>query len=291
MRYFPFIYILFIFVSPALAQEKSAKKGTHVIDLFEGETGRVKKRNGPLIIESGEQSAFGGVSGEDGFKLKFQRGGNGIFVPALINGKKVYFLFDTGATTTTLNTEIAQKTRVLPERDAPVAVMSTANGNIRAPFGVIDNLKLGGRSHYNVSYSLCDNCPSGTFKGKPIAGLLGMNVIGRYRASIDDEKGVVELTPLKSGDNRIRDIRPFVEVVPQGGLQGKEEVMISVLIRNKGKTPIKKITVKLHCQDQKVGKKKIKNLKGRKEKRVTITVPSAGCGQPRIELVSAEWGR
>lgn len=285
MRYFILIFLSCLFVTPVSAQTKTKKKN-RVIDLFKGE----KSAGASVVIETGEQVDFDAVSGQAGFQLKFQRGGNGIFVPAVVNGKKVYFLFDTGATTTTLNAKIARRAGAFPEGDAPVAILSTANGNIKAKYGVIKNLKLGGRSHFKVSYALCVACPSGKFKGKPIAGLLGMNVIGRYRASIDDEKGVVDLVPLKSAANRVRDIRLFLEVQPVGGSQGRHAIKIKVLVRNRGKIPVKNIKIKLHCQDQKVGKKTISKINGRSKKNITISVPSARCGMPRVELTHAKWG-
>lgn len=276
--------ILGLFSATLFAQEKES----HVIDLFEGEEAPALQTKTKLVIESNNTSDFGSVSGRPGFELKFQRGGNGIFVAAKINSKKVYFLFDTGATTTTLNPTIAKAARVFPAADAPLAMMQTANGSVGSQFGVIGNLNLGGRPHFNVSFALCEACPSGKFKGRPIAGLLGMNVIGRYRASIDDEKGVVEMMPLKGFNNRIRDIRPFLRALPIRGVQDRGHVKITVMLQNLSEFSIKKLNIELTCSDKKKGQKTL-GLKGHSKKRVSIKIASAKCGQPSLDILYASW--
>lgn len=157
--------------------------------------------------DGGETSSFDG-----GFTLRFERTGTTILVPATVQGRAVYFVFDTGASYTTLSGAFAKSAGIFPGPKAPIVQFQTANGTSEAPLGVIDSLSFGGRSHSGVTYSVCDSCPAGVHKGKPVVGLLGMNLLGRYRTSFDHGAGVIEMSPSESYSDQWRDIQPFLDV-------------------------------------------------------------------------------
>lgn len=87
---------------------------------------------------SGEPSAV-----QAGKGLRIRKSPDGHFwVAALVNGEKVHFLIDSGATTTSLSSETARRAGVRVDGGFPTLVQ-TANGVVSARRGTIDTLKVG----------------------------------------------------------------------------------------------------------------------------------------------------
>lgn len=189
------------------------------VNLFEGED---VEPSGGLQIESasgGMSSSLAANAGKSGVgtKLNFVRRGGSIFVEAKVNGKPVYFVFDTGASITTLTPAFASAIGAAPGGKSPTIITQTANGTRAARVGMISTLSLGGQNLTNVSFTTCPSC-GGALAGqkRPIVGLLGMNVLGRYSVRMNDAEGVVELFPSVGHDERIADIRPWLSTKMQG---------------------------------------------------------------------------
>lgn len=245
------------FAAVAFSSAVSAQEG-EVIDLFENQ-GELQAK--PITVESldGRTSSAARVEFDEGdssgrydggLTLRYERNGSAIIVPAKIEGREVYFLFDTGASFTTLSSAFAKKVGILPKKGYPATMVQTANGPTLARFGLINSIQLAGRSHSGVTYTICDACPSGTHKGKPLVGLLGMNVIGRYRTSFDDARGVIEMIPTHTYSDRARDIEPWIQVSYDGGKrkgkEGKQLVFVG-RVRNNAPRRIDRMTVAFTC--------------------------------------------
>ena len=78
------------------------------------------------------------------------------WVEARLNGEKVRFLVDSGATMTTIDRDTATRAGVLvsPQRDQ---IVRTGNGMIRVSTGRADELQVGGITRSDVGLQVADN--------------------------------------------------------------------------------------------------------------------------------------
>ena len=197
---------LMVGVSALAGAPASAQQPDEAIELF----GPAEASGeGPAIENSG---ARGGASAHRVLRLKYVRRGQSILVEATAQGRPVYFLLDTGASSVTLTPEFARQIGVAPEPGAPKIRMNTANGQRIARVGRLPQLMLGGRAHRDVTFLTCSSCgQAASGLDRPVVGLLGMNVLGRYRMNLDDAQGVVELTPSRGSPKPRRRVEPDAE--------------------------------------------------------------------------------
>lgn len=103
-------------------------------------------------------------------KITLQRQANGhFFLPILVNGKKVNFLIDTGATRTAITTEVAKQIGLSFDYHTKAA---TANGEIDAYTTKISVLDFGSVKLFDIPAIILPNMD--------VAGLLGMNVLQQF---------------------------------------------------------------------------------------------------------------
>jgi aspartyl protease family protein len=85
----------------------------------------------------------GTVAVQAGETLRIKQSLDGHFwVEGALNGKKVRFLIDSGATTTSISTETARRAGIKPSSGMP-ALVQTANGTVSVDRGRADTLKVG----------------------------------------------------------------------------------------------------------------------------------------------------
>jgi aspartyl protease family protein len=78
-----------------------------------------------------------------GEELRIRKSPDGHFwVEARLNGEKVSFLIDSGATTTSISVETARRAGIEPSRGFP-ALVQTANGQVPVARGRAERLKVG----------------------------------------------------------------------------------------------------------------------------------------------------
>ena len=106
-----------------------------VLFLFRGEAGEAWSRAKADIL--GQHATVSGNT------LRIPMSDDGHFwVDAEVNGKRVEFLIDSGATTTALSSTVARDTGV--EADSPIPViLDTANGSVDAQTARIERLRVG----------------------------------------------------------------------------------------------------------------------------------------------------
>jgi hypothetical protein len=163
-----------------------------------------------ITIESSGGTNTTSFSGR--ITLEFDKRGSSMLVPAEVAGKSVYFLFDTGATFTTLTPSFARSIGASPPKNAPSTVSRTANGRRRFEFGIVPSITLDGRVHRNITYGACSACGGITYRGKPVVGLLGLNLLRRYRIDVDHSAGEIQLEPGPHYSDRTHDIAPWIDV-------------------------------------------------------------------------------
>ena len=283
-------FVLLTFACVAHAQETDGRK---TIDLFDDQ-GSMQAT--AIEVESGgDSSDFGSDAPESvgiggGFMLKFERTGNTILVPAQVGSKSVYFIFDTGAAFTSLTSDIARQAGFYPGSDSPSITLTTANGPRAALLGVMRSLTFGGRRHSGVTFTILDE-RFGMYKGKPVVGLLGMNVIGRYQTNFDHGRGELLMRPAGDYSDRWRDISPFLQVRHDKteAARGGKSVNVFVKATNRAPRTIDQLTFRVRCDDGTT----TTDSKRRVAAGSTVTLKlnfAKACQNPsRPEVVDARW--
>ena len=93
------------------------------------------------------------------------------WVDARLNGHDVKFLVDSGATTTTVDRQIAKQAGI-PISERRDQYVRTGNGIIRVASGVADELTVGGITRHQVALEIADNDD---------LNVLGMNYLSSLR--------------------------------------------------------------------------------------------------------------
>lgn len=170
--------------------------------------------------------------------------GTAIFVDVGLEGyggrhaKKTY-LFDTGASYTTLSTQAAAELGIVIPEDAPVLEFDTAKGRRESRMVYLPALRLGQVRIEGLVVSVCDKCINGRH-----TGLLGQNVMRRFLARIDFQGGRMLLIP-RTGEtrpNRAYDIGPMVQMEVEGDpVMWGDRVHWVIEVHNRSTVPIRDV--------------------------------------------------
>jgi hypothetical protein len=142
-----------------------------------------------------------------------------VLVPVRVNGKGPYhFVIDTGATTTTLDAELATELRL---RATGVTEVVTSGGTFRSPMGSVDELSVGAArfSSLAISWMPLDELRR---DDRRITGIIGQDILGRRTLVIDYERRRIELTadPCRSDDAGVdlawAEGRPMIRAAVRG---------------------------------------------------------------------------
>jgi aspartyl protease family protein len=97
------------------------------------------------------ESGNGGQVVAAGGEVRIRKSLDGHFwVNAEVNGREVRFLVDSGATTTSISSDTAERTNIVPSGGFRVAV-STANGMVQAQRGRIERIEVGTIERRNLA--------------------------------------------------------------------------------------------------------------------------------------------
>jgi len=172
-------------------------------------------------------------------------GGTAIFVDAVLEGHtgryvELPYLFDTGASFTTISSQTAADLGIEIPQDAPVLTFNTASGPRESRMVYLPAVRIGQVRVEGLLVSVCDGCVN-----KRHSGLLGQNVMRRFFVQIDFLTGRTLLVPrvLDERPNRAYDIEPVVDM----DLDGAPEVWLGrirwiVTVKNNGSVPIRDVT-------------------------------------------------
>ncbi len=204
------------------------------------------------------------------------------------------YLFDTGASFTTITTELARKIGIPIPSDAPMLKFNTATGPRESKMVFVPRLSLGDVEIPGLLVSVCDSCAN-----EHTQGLLGLNVMREFIIQMDYNRREMELLPRihESGPNRAYDIQPVIEME----VEGRREIWLNrvrwvVLVRNKGTEPIERVLPRVEFSDgptlygEKIGRIEPGEV-GRSRVKGKVQVPRGSEGPFfTLTIVEAYWG-
>lgn len=217
-------------------------EATRIIDaLGSSAASRISETNpASLSQHPPDESAERGRAEDLAIEIPFGEGGNGIFVDIELEGPKARlrqrYLFDTGASYTTMTTELAEKLGIEIRDDAPTLEFNTAAGPRRSKMVYLPYLHIGNQTVSGVLVSICDACATSRYPG-----LLGINVMREFYVDMDHRAQKMRLVPrvYDGPANRAYDIEPTLEL----SIAGRPELWLrhvrwKALIRNRGTVPV-----------------------------------------------------
>jgi clan AA aspartic protease (TIGR02281 family) len=198
LRFFwpPLVFLLFLFLVSLAAQSRSAdlyrwldERG--VVHFSDNEHNippefreNVTRIRGLSPSKPSNNPAFTGRA-----SVPLIKKGLTAVVEARINSTtKANFIVDTGASYTVISEHVARELKIDLEKKHPKIRLQTANGVIEVPLVTLDSIEISGLRVDDLAAAVHDFS-----KDTNIAGLLGLNFLGKFRMDLDTEKGVLVL--------------------------------------------------------------------------------------------------
>lgn len=200
--------------------------------------------HGDATLEEWTAQADGHVERDKAISVPFTEEGTAILLDVGFDtpggGKLMLpYLFDTGASFTTVSSETAAKLGIAVPDDAPVLTFNTASGPRESRMIHLPSLWLGDVEIRGLLVSVCDGCVNDRHHG-----LLGHNVMREFFAQIDFKNQRMVLLPrvAERKPNRAYDIEPVVDL----RVEGTPEVWLGrvrwvVRVNNRGSVPIRDV--------------------------------------------------
>lgn len=183
--------------------------------------------------------------GDDQIVLPYEGEGRRMSVPVSFGNagreRELEMMFDTGATYTTLSTSDLERLGAAPTEQDPVIVLHTANGERQAKVVLVDHVWLGDLRIDGVAVAVCDDCG-----GPDVAGLLGLNVSGRFNLTIDADRREVVFTRRENEDRKL-DIKPFVDLSATFTRFPGGRVEVTVRLANRASRMISSAVASVRC--------------------------------------------
>jgi len=117
-------------------------------------------------------------------QIPYQSVGGNMLVNGKVNGVSIRFIVDTGASFVVIPPSIARQAKIRIESAGKV-MLNTANGRVQAPLVRLKRLDVASISMRGVSAAVQD------IGGDGITGLLGMNVLGKYKMTVDQQHNLL----------------------------------------------------------------------------------------------------
>lgn len=173
--------------------------------------------------------------------VPFTEEGAAIFLSIELEGydgrsKPVDYLFDTGASYTTITSDTARELGIEVPDDAPTLEFNTASGLRKSRMVHLPALRLGDVRIPGLLVSVCDSCAT-----ERTGGLLGLNVMREFLVQMDYQGNRMRLIPrIHEGQpNRAYDIEPVLDIA----VEGRPEIWLGrirwvVTLTNNGTVPL-----------------------------------------------------
>ena len=221
-------------------------------------------------------------------EIPYETAGTSMMVPVTFEGPTgknvtVDMMFDTGATLTTLNSAVLRRLGVVIPKNAPVIESSTAAGPRTSRILRLDRIWLGEQAIEGVTISECEECAIGGS-----AGLLGMNVSGRFLITIDTVKQDLTLHPRQDDRGATYDVMPWLSVSSRYLSRGRSGDA-KVTVHNRSAAHVQELTVLLSCDvDMEVT---IVDIPAQGEQHKTVTMPpGTRCHNGyNLQVLAAQW--
>lgn len=222
----------------------------------------------------------------DGVVLPFEGQGRTMAIPVTFEGRGAsqerWMLFDTGATLTTLNAATLAELGLSVPEDAPEVSLRTAAGQQTASVVFIDRLWIGGLLVEGVTVAVCEACAD-----EETAGLLGLNVSGRFRVTVDASSRTLVLQPRESPDHGV-DLSPWlsVEATAVHWSDGRIEVELSA--ESQIDRSVSEVTVEIRCEQSFSATLREIPPMGRAE--ATVSLPlGVSCDGYSVAMTKGRW--
>ncbi len=222
----------------------------------------------------------------DGVVLPFEGEGRSLSLPLQIEGatgvEELWMLFDTGATLTTLNLSAIERLGVTVPQDAPEVTLRTASGERTAKVVLIDRMWLGGLPVEGVTVALCEECAD-----RRTTGLLGLNISGRFRVTVDGHRRELILQPRQSIDHAV-DLSPWLEIRATAVHWSDGRIEVQVGADNTASRPVQTVEVEIHCSDTFTATLEDIPAGGSREETVALPL-GTDCANYTVAMRSGQW--
>jgi len=209
------------------------------------------------LIDPLEGAAPATLSAEEGdsapadtITVPFSADGNAILMDVELegpDGSSVFsYLFDTGASFTTISSAAAATLGIDVPDDAPTLHFNTASGPRESKMVYLPALRLGDVELKGLLVSVCDGCTNDRSEG-----LLGLNVIREFLVQMDYQSARMRLLPrIDEHPNRAYDIGPALGLE----VEGRPEIWLGrvrwvVLVENLSTVPIEGVIPEINFSD------------------------------------------
>jgi len=151
-------------------------------------------RQGLSLIESSPSKVYKNSGKIKKTTVNINTVGNIILVDDIyINDSvKVKFIFDTGASYTTISSKLADRLGISTSNAKKLKIM-TGSGYIYAPKIIIKKIDINGLCAYNVEALVADLPVHVSGTGADLAGLLGISFIKDFKVTVDKAHGQIVL--------------------------------------------------------------------------------------------------
>lgn len=194
-----------------------------------------------------------------------------------------WMLFDTGATLTTLDRTTLAGLGVEVRTDAPEVTVRTAAGDRRTRLALLDRVWIGGMEVEGVTVSVCDACAD-----EDTVGLLGLNVSGRFRVTVDTARHELVLEPRTDEPDRSIDVAPWLDIEATATRWRDGRIEVEVRAVNHSSRTIQEAQVGIRCDDTWVAELRNIPPRGRATSLVALPV-GADCDGYTVGLERALW--
>ena len=184
--------------------------------------------------------------------VPFKEQGSAIFLPVVLEGAdgqtlELDYLFDTGASYTTITSETARSLGIDVPSDAPSLQFNTASGPRESRMVHLPAIRLGEVRIPGLLVSVCDSCATDS-----AGGLLGLNVMREFLVQMDYQGSRMRLLPRihEGRPNRAYDIGPTLTMA----IEGRPEIWLGrirwvVTMTNHGTVPVENAMPRVDFKD------------------------------------------
>lgn len=220
--------------------------------------------------------------------LPYEGSGGSLSIPVLVEGPRgtsaeVWMLFDTGATLTTLDRATLAAIGIDIPDDAPRINVRTAAGERRTPVVLVDKVWVGGIEVDGVTVGVCDRCAA-----DDQVGLLGLNVSGRFKVTVDTSRREITLRARSDAVDRVLDVAPWLLIRATATRWGDGRTEVEVAADNSARREVSRARVAIRCGGTWIAELRAIPSGGSAAKTVSLPL-GAHCDGYTVKLDGADW--
>jgi hypothetical protein len=219
--------------------------------------------------------------------LPLRRAGERLMVSAHLESghgaDDLWLILDTGAAITTLSLDAAEAVELELSGESPVIFLNGVGGRSEARLTVVETLWLGDQAVGPLTVAVCDACLPG--EG---AGLLGIDVLGHFRAEVDSDALRLALRRAPYGAPRDL-VAPFLEVDARLEIEPRGRVRGEIEVRSFAPVDTREVRVALECPEE-TFEFAFDAIPSHGFERIDFALPrGAACPEFQASIGSASW--